>query len=504
MSMEYDTNGLAISETNSSFTMFEDNNIWMVFNITDKENNNSLLLKGNGETIQYFVYYQDLANLSNNGILINTLSYDANTYTYKGVIQISGLPTGNYNLSVIVVKTNYENSTYNFTLTIQSKHEVRIRVLSVDSKVKGGESFNLAVIAEYNDGNSWNPLTSTTLTATIYFDGIAQEQQLTRVTNATGGVLFTIQVPIDKKNVTVGITINSTYSHLNGIFQSQTIQIIPPSRGPQIEDFLIYFILGFIAIGAVAGSVGIYRGVVVPRKREKQRVLKEVKTIFEDAINLEHILVLYKGSGTCIFFKSYGTEEIDPELISGFISAVSSFGREMESQMALNEITYGDKMLLLADGVYIRVALVLGKKASIILRQHLKQFINAFEQKYTDILPSWRGQLKPFHDAGHLVDEILNTSIILPHELSYEIKQVKGLKNPHSRDILNVAMDLKKESGRNFFFIATLIEKATEDTNKDIAEIFMGVKELRDTNILSPIEISAIEEQPISQQEMNY
>jgi hypothetical protein len=228
-----------------------------------------------------------------------------------------------------------------------------------------------------------------------------------------------------------------------------------------------------------------------------------VKTIFDDAINLEHILVLYKGTGTCIFFKSYGSEQIDPELIGGFLSAVSSFGKEMKTQEALNEISYGDKMLLLADGEYIRVALVLGKKASLILRRHLKEFINTFGKIFKDDLPNWRGQLNPFRKAGLIVDEILNTSIILPHQISSDFSSVKELKNPHARDVLKVAHSCCEETERSFLFIATLLEETSERTNKDTAEIFIGIKELRDRKILIPIEISAIEAQPVSQQEVN-
>ncbi|MFX1558712.1 MAG: hypothetical protein ACFFC9_15780, partial [Promethearchaeota archaeon] len=264
-----------------------------------------------------------------------------------------------------------------------------------------------------------------------------------------------------------------------------------------------YLIIGGIIIGAAVSSAAIYRGVVVPKKREKRRILSEVKTIFDDAINLEHILVLYKGTGTCIFFKSYGSEEIDPELIGGFITAVSSFGKEMVAQEALNEISYGDKMLLLADGDFTRVALVLSKKASLILRTHLREFIEAFEKTYKDILPNWRGQLAHFKNAGQIVDEILNTSIILPHQISYDFSSTKDLKSAHAREVLKVAHSCCEEAGREFFFIATLLKQAAETSNKDTAEIFMGIKELRDKKMLLPIEISAIGVQPISQQELN-
>jgi hypothetical protein len=160
-------------------------------------------------------------------------------------------------------------------------------------------------------------------------------------------------------------------------------------------------------------------------------------------------------------------------------------------------------MLLLADGYLIRVALVLGKNASLILRRHLKEFITTFEKTYKDVLPNWRGQLNYFKNAGLIVDDLLNTSIILPHQISYDFSSVKDLKNPHSKDVLKVAQSCCEEAEREFFFIATLLKDASERTNKDTAEIFMGIKELRDKKLLIPIEISAIEAQPISQQELN-
>ncbi|MFX1479642.1 MAG: hypothetical protein ACFFCI_16085, partial [Promethearchaeota archaeon] len=107
-----------------------------------------------------------------------------------------------------------------------------------------------------------------------------------------------------------------------------------------------------------------------------------------------------------------------------------------------------------------------------------------------------------FRGGGSIVDEILSTSIILPHEITYEFSTVKVLKTAHSKEVLKVAKNLMKESERNFFFIATLLKEAAEKTSKDTAEIFMGIKELRDKKLLIPIEIGMIETPPISQQEI--
>jgi len=306
----------------------------------------------------------------------------------------------------------------------------------------------------------------------------------------------------DARNMTLVVELQGSYYYVADTLDISDITVKVPPSGLDLADLIPLLIIIGAALAVVAGSIGIYKGVVVPKKREKSRVLKEVKTIFDDAISLEHILVLYKGTGTCIYFKSFGSEGIDPELISGFISAICSFGKDLVCQEELNEITYGDKMLLLSDGEYIRVALVLSKKASIILRKNLMDFINAFEKSYANDLPNWRGQLNLFRNAGLLIDEILSTSIILPHEITYETANVKALKNPHSKDVLKIANNMMKESDRNFFFIATLLKESAEKTNKDTAEIFMGIKELRDKKLLIPIEIGAIEAQPISQQEM--
>ena len=116
-------------------------------------------------------------------------------------------------------------------------------------------------------------------------------------------------------------------------------------------------------------------------------------------------------------------------------------------------------------------------------------------------MPKWRGQIDVFRNSGKLVDETLNTSIILPHEITYKFSKVKELKSPHSKVVLKVANDLVEDSDRDFFFIATLLEEATEKTGRETAEVFMGIKDLREKNILMPIDISELEEREVSQQE---
>jgi len=485
----------------NNYSAFIERNIYVDFTLTDIEYINEVIT---GDANSYIITYYEISDTSNQGVITHTLDFDANTNSFKGLLTTSNLTTSRtYAITITVIKTNYENSVFSFNLNIKPRYNVRISVFDQPSSVVAGGTLNIILKAEFFNGTGWEPLVGVGMIITPYFNNVSATSTGAVVTNSLGLATFEITLGSNITNMVLVATIEVDYYHSNGTLQISDISVIPFTPGLTFEDLLPYILIFGAVVVVAGGSIAVYRGVIVPKKREKQRILTEVKTIFDDAINLEHILVLYKGTGTCIFFKSYGSEQIDPELIGGFLSAVSSFGKEMATQEALNEISYGDKMLLLADGEYIRVALVLGKKASLILRRHLKEFIDTFGKMFKDDLPNWRGQLNPFRNAGLIVDEILNTSIILPHQISDDFSSVKELKNPHARDVLKVAHSCCEETERSFLFIATLLKETSEKTNKDTAEIFIGIKELRDRKILIPIEISAIEAQPVSQQEIN-
>ncbi|MFX1568274.1 MAG: hypothetical protein ACFFCV_07890 [Promethearchaeota archaeon] len=487
--------GGTLSPEDNFYETFEGSNIGIEFNTTDANFGNLIQI---APGVSYIIYYTNIDTLGS-GTLQHAISEIA--LTHSGILNISQLAIGNYSFSIQVLKSGNNITSVDFQLRIIEKYETRITINNPE-EVDAGLRFTIIIKAEYFNGSTWLPAVGSNITLILYYNsenGVSDNH----ITNTTGEIAVLISTYSDTRTLNITIELISAYYHQGYITEVSDIEIIPISTGFTFADILPYLIIAGIAVAAIGASVGIYRGVIVPKKREKARILTEVKTIFDDAINLEHILVLYKGTGTCIYFKSFGSEEIDPELISGFISAISSFGKDLVSQEELNEISYGDKMLLLSDGEHIRVALVLGKKASLILRRNLMEFIHVFEKSYANELPKWRGQLNIFRDAGILIDDVLNTSIILPHEISSDTSIIKTLKKPQSREVLKIANNLTKDTERNFFFIATLLKEATEKTGKETAEIFMGIKELRDVKVLMPIEIAAIETPPISQQEIN-
>lgn len=263
--------------------------------------------------------------------------------------------------------------------------------------------------------------------------------------------------------------------------------------GIPYELFILIIIL--VVAGALGTAIAfvIYKKTIVPRKEAKERERAEVMSVFDDALNIEHILVLHPQSGGCIFTRTFRIEEIDPQLIGGFLSAVSSFVKEFGTEEdPLGEITYQNRHILLGDGNFVRVALLLEKKASKYLKQHLTLFIDAFEQEYKAHLEGWQGRIDVFNDAQDLIDQYLNMSIIRPHYIQHEAEIIKKLTSPLSRDLLKVAEKLaqqsKEEKNQENFWISTLLKEGERQLKKDSEDIWVGIKELRDLRILMPIE----------------
>ncbi|MFX0009735.1 MAG: hypothetical protein ACFE9R_05420, partial [Candidatus Hermodarchaeota archaeon] len=239
-----------------------------------------------------------------------------------------------------------------------------------------------------------------------------------------------------------------------------------------------------------------------PKRRKVPLVLEDVETIFEDGIKLKQIFVLFKRTGTCIYFKSFVSEEIHPLLLSGLISKICSFSKDLKYQERVNKIQFDEDVLLLSDGEFIRVAAVLIEEVSFIFYRNLIEFVNSFEDKYTYELRNWEWEFNVFKDTGILLDEKLSTSINLPHEITDDVFRDNNIENPYSKDVLEIANELVTESKRNFLDFTTLIKRVIKKTQRDTKEIFMGIKELRDKKVFIPLEMDDFETESIDVEEM--
>ncbi len=122
---------------------------------------------------------------------------------------------------------------------------------------------------------------------------------------------------------------------------------------------------------------------------------------------IQAIYVLIADSGLCVLDRKYGEADIDPNLISGFLTALIQFGRELSSGNRVHVIDFGafDICLSLKDNVI--VAGIIDKiDDTNTAMAILADVNNAFVKKYAEILQDWDGNLEPFEEFRRTIDEI--------------------------------------------------------------------------------------------------
>ncbi|MHA1438804.1 MAG: hypothetical protein ACTSPD_14635 [Promethearchaeota archaeon] len=132
----------------------------------------------------------------------------------------------------------------------------------------------------------------------------------------------------------------------------------------------------------------------------------EFSFIFE-RVEKQALYVMYTD-GRDVFSYPFNEEtQQDPALISGMFSAITSFIKETtHSTQALKIIDHGDISIMIEYGNHIFCALFIKGKQSSELRAQMKEFVNQFEAKHSDVLVDWNGSLSHFKDDHLMVEKI--------------------------------------------------------------------------------------------------
>jgi len=125
-----------------------------------------------------------------------------------------------------------------------------------------------------------------------------------------------------------------------------------------------------------------------------------------------YLLIINKLSGLCLFSYKFSPGEFDPDLLSGFLQAIQSFGTEFSAseESGMRRLSYKDFEITLEEGEYVRVALVgLGKITSY-LEDRLKDFVALFVDQFRDELAHFEGRIEQFHAAEEIIKNLFGMS----------------------------------------------------------------------------------------------
>ncbi len=124
----------------------------------------------------------------------------------------------------------------------------------------------------------------------------------------------------------------------------------------------------------------------------------ELASIEYDRKNLQFLILLDKRTGNTIDSLVWGVNPPDPDLISGFIHAIDSFGRTMADSKGLEEIKYQDFIICCVERRYTKGFLFLTDIPSLRLKELLIIGLREWEQLFEEELKMFVGKLDPFID----------------------------------------------------------------------------------------------------------
>jgi len=226
---------------------------------------------------------------------------------------------------------------------------------------------------------------------------------------------------------------------------------------------------------------------------------------FLDVLNIKHILLMAKESGLALLDYPISGAGVNTELLTGFIQANITFS---ESSTTSNdnepygkyyqfyEFQYETFNILLKNGQFIRICLVLDHKASDSLKTLVSEFLRDYESIYLDKIGEHirKGKMH-FEDTVDYMIDTINVKLVFPMVLSHtllpnELDLIK--KNPIQKAIVDFAKELL--ASKAFFFIINLIDEVQKIVHIEANKILYEVYRLIEKKIIIPTTIETAEE----------
>ncbi len=119
------------------------------------------------------------------------------------------------------------------------------------------------------------------------------------------------------------------------------------------------------------------------------------------------LMIIHKLGGLSIYNQNFKGEELDSDLIGGFLTAIQSFGAEVsKKETVMKRLSYEHFEIELEEGEFVRPALItLGFPDELTIKR-LNEFRIKFETKYRKDLEVFTHNVSIFEETKDLVEEI--------------------------------------------------------------------------------------------------
>ncbi len=297
---------------------------------------------------------------------------------------------------------------------------------------------------------------------------------------------FTVEIVFITSGIFAGVSASD----------SNTYEVRVVNYGILIIDNIQAILIG-LGIATIL-SLSVYRGYVVPKRNRQRRALLDIHRRFGDIENMQYVLIIHKETSTSIFSQTFTEIPIDSTLISGFLSAISTFGKEIghkvsnsqqgaftaqgDKKTGLEELSYQQFKIVVIEGYYVRTAVLLLKSASPTLRSKIRQFNAEFETEYLSILEHFSGKIPSPEPILELVEKILFADLLYPHNvIPSKAKNYLGTVKKKSTTALVIKE--AENSFNNAFRVREMIVKMAGYGKKEV-DTFNVVEKLRQEQVV--------------------
>jgi DNA-binding Lrp family transcriptional regulator len=254
-----------------------------------------------------------------------------------------------------------------------------------------------------------------------------------------------------------------------------------------MNDFGRMLAISIILLGVVVTA---YNKRVKPKKRAARASLENQLQIFRDLETLRHFMAVYLDRGTCVFYHPFTDERIQPDLISGFIAAITSVYGEIKGdgvRGTLEEIQYQGLRLNSFSGEFIIGILILEGEMTPLLKERLQFFVDMFENQYDQDLTEWNGLIDCF-DPEWIVSTLtsaFNYSWLFAHR--FGPTQKVATTDAKILDYISAVRD-----DRNEFYFKNLLAPLAEMLEISEAAVLDRLLALQERGIIVPVGIQTI------------
>ena len=120
------------------------------------------------------------------------------------------------------------------------------------------------------------------------------------------------------------------------------------------------------------------------------------------------LMLINRNSGLSLYTHNFTDKSLDSDLIGGFLSAIQSFGYELdaEGEATMQKLSYKHFKIELLEGEYAVVALITSGIADQLTKERQRELLSKFESKFKQELETFTGEVGQFQKADEIVKKI--------------------------------------------------------------------------------------------------